>query len=256
LSQLRRARFLGREEVSAARTEPAPPPPDPAAARTGGAGRRSLRPRPHLDSRGRHGIMNRMPADYSALMTAIAPAMSLLSMDPAANRHLELFAGGFYWSDEVSPSYSRRVPGRETLVFRYVIAYRASLIRANPDSALQDACTLFKQRFQHGRVLLRNAVHRTWGPSARQALRRLRCRSLERDSPPSIRCRLRKHARPFGPTPSHRSGVGDGTGLSLSNRGHRQASTVPRQSLRYSAKVGPQAPCADSPVSQDRFCRP
>lgn len=56
---------------------------------------------------------------------------------PDAKRSYELMTGSFWWSDELVHELSRLCVGRDNWSFRYLMGYRASVIRGAPNEALR-----------------------------------------------------------------------------------------------------------------------
>ena len=52
--------------------------------------------------------------------------------DQDATRHFEMMSGGFMWSDEGWRDVARMCVRLDNWAFRYVLGYRASLIRESP----------------------------------------------------------------------------------------------------------------------------
>jgi hypothetical protein len=57
-----------------------------------------------------------------------------LKYDPDATRHYEVMSGGFVWSDEIPKDYSDKAAD---WALRFLIGYRASLIRGKPREELR-----------------------------------------------------------------------------------------------------------------------
>lgn len=57
-----------------------------------------------------------------------------LVVDTDATRHFEMMSGGFYWSDEKPDGYS---DATSDYAFRFLIGYRASLVRGAPRAELR-----------------------------------------------------------------------------------------------------------------------
>lgn len=55
-----------------------------------------------------------------------------------ATRSFEIFSGGFHWSDECLSDVARICVESDNWSFRYVMAYRASLIRGTPRDELRE----------------------------------------------------------------------------------------------------------------------
>ena len=75
-------------------------------------------------------------AHQALLAPAVAAALRALRYDPEAAPAYEGLSGGLVWSDEWSDELSQAVgtlTGDRRWLFRYVSAYRASLIRGTPD---------------------------------------------------------------------------------------------------------------------------
>ena len=66
-----------------------------------------------------------------------------LKYDPNATRVFELMSGGFCWSDERPDAYDDVVLG---YAFRFLLGYRASLIRATPNDTLRSVWDLVQAR--------------------------------------------------------------------------------------------------------------
>ena len=57
---------------------------------------------------------------------------------PDATRSYEIMSGGFHWSDEKLIDISRMCVDLDNWSFRFVIGYRASLIRGEPRDELRE----------------------------------------------------------------------------------------------------------------------
>lgn len=56
---------------------------------------------------------------------------------PDAARFYEVMSGGFWWTDELVREASRVCVGRDNWSFRYLMGYRASVVRGEPDECLR-----------------------------------------------------------------------------------------------------------------------
>ena len=61
--------------------------------------------------------------------------------DKHATRKYELMSGGFMWSDEAWREVGEICVAQDNWAFRYVLGYRASLIRESPRLELRDPWT-------------------------------------------------------------------------------------------------------------------
>jgi hypothetical protein len=67
----------------------------------------------------------------------LIPHLQALCYDPAAERSYEMMSGGFMWSDELPPSDVYFDPHDGDYALRFLLGYRASLIRGRPDEGLR-----------------------------------------------------------------------------------------------------------------------
>ena len=58
---------------------------------------------------------------------------------PDAARFYEVMSGGFWWTDELVREASRVCVGRDNWSFRYLMGYRALVVRGEPDERLRPA---------------------------------------------------------------------------------------------------------------------
>jgi hypothetical protein len=59
--------------------------------------------------------------------------------NPQAERFYEVMSGAFWWTDELVREASRACMAKGNWAFRYLMGYRASLIRGAPDDRLRPA---------------------------------------------------------------------------------------------------------------------
>src|SRR4051794_40111078 len=71
-------------------------------------------------------------ANESLFPAAAIEALRKTRWDPQSTLHYEAMSGGLFWSDEFSREATYACIDAENYAYRYLIAYRASLINGEP----------------------------------------------------------------------------------------------------------------------------
>ena len=80
---------------------------------------------------------NEQSADSNLFPKAAIEILQNTKWSPDAKRSYELMSGGFHWSDEGLPNVTMICFEVESWAVRYVMGYRASLIRGKPREELK-----------------------------------------------------------------------------------------------------------------------